>query len=195
MSAIIFLALIAAFLFWLISVYNALVTSRNGGKNAFSQIDVQLQRRNDLIPNLVATAKAAMSHERETLDAVITARNASAAALVQAKSNPGDAAAMQKLGGAESAMAAALGRFNVTVEAYPELKANANLMQLSEEVASTENRVAFARQAFNDQVLAYNNRREVFPNHFVAGAFKFAPMAYLEIEEPAQRSVPKISFN
>ncbi|HVT35626.1 MAG TPA: LemA family protein [Nevskiaceae bacterium] len=188
------LGLIVLAVFFLIGTYNGLVAARNGYKNAFAQIDVQLQRRNDLIPNLVETAKGYMKHERETLEAVIAARNSAAAGLKQAQLNPGDAAAIKQLGAAEGALAGAMTRFMALAEAYPDLKANQNMMQLSEELSSTENRVAFARQAFNDAVLGYNNSREVFPNSVIAGMFNFAPAQMWEIEKPEMRAAPKVSF-
>jgi LemA protein len=194
MSAVIFLAVLGLLAFFLVGVYNGLVTLRNGYKNAFSQIEVQLQRRYDLIPNLVETAKAYLAHERGTLEAVIAARGGALSALKAAHANPGDPVAMQQLSGAESALGSALGRFSVSVEAYPELKASANMQQLSEELASTENRIAFARQAYNDGVLSYNNKREVFPNNFVAGLFGFVAAQPLELETPEARRVPKVSF-
>jgi len=194
MSAILFFIAVAAVAFWIISIYNGLVTARNGYKNAFSQIDVQLQRRHDLIPNLVETAKAYIAHERETLEAVIAARGGALGALKAAQANPGDAGAIKQLSSAEGALSGALGKLQVTMEAYPELKANQNMMQLSEELSSTENRIGFARQAFNDAVMGYNNRREVFPNNFIAGLFSFAAAQSLELEDPAARKVVKVQF-
>lgn len=194
MSAILFFGLMAVAVFLVIGIYNGLVTARNGYKNAFAQIDVQLQRRYDLIPNLVETAKAYITHERETLEAVIAARGGALGALKAAQANPGDPGAMQKLSAADSSLSGALGRFQVTMEAYPDLKANQTIMQLSEELTSTENRVSFARQAFNDNVMAYNNKREVFPNNFIAGLFAFTPAQMLEIEEPAARQSVKVKF-
>jgi len=195
MAVWILLGLIAAFVLLLVGIYNRLVTARNGFKNAFAQIDVQLTRRYDLIPNLVETAKGYIKHERETLEAVIRARNSAVSGLKAASADPGSAAAIQTLGGAESALSGALGRLFAVAEAYPDLKANQNMMQLSEELTSTENKVAFARQAYNDAVLSYNNAREVFPNSVVAGMFQFQPAQLLEIEAPEKRSVPKVSFN
>ena len=177
-----------------VGVYNTLVTLRNRFRNAFSQIDVQLKRRHDLIPNLVETAKGYLTHERQTLEAVITARNAAVAGLKAASANPGDAAAIQQLAGAEGALSGALGRLFALAEAYPDLKANRNMMQLSEELTSTENKVSFARQAFNDAVMGYNNKREVFPGSVIAGMFSFMPAQLLEIESPEKREVPKVSF-
>ncbi|MES2884486.1 MAG: LemA family protein [Pseudomonadota bacterium] len=194
MSAIIFFGVIAVLVFFVIGIYNGLVTARNGYKNAFSQIDVQLQRRYDLIPNLVETAKGYIAHERETLEAVIAARGGALGALKAAQANPGDPSAMKNLSGAEGALTGALNKFQLTMEAYPDLKANQNMMQLSEELSSTENRIAFARQAFNDGVMGYNNRREVFPNNFIAGMFNFTAAQSLELEEPAARKTVKVQF-
>ena len=177
-----------------VSVYNGLVRARNAYKNAFAQIDVQLRRRHDLIPNLVETAKAYLKHERETLEAVTRARTSAVAAQSAAAANPGDPSAMQNLAGAENVLTQALGRLFAVAEAYPDLKANQNMMQLSEELTSTENRVAFARHAYNDSVMAYNNKREVFPSSIVAGMFNFAPAALLEIEDPGQREAPRVQF-
>lgn len=188
------LLIVLGLIFFFVSVYNRLVTGRNAYKNAFAQIDVQLTRRHDLIPNLVETAKGYMKHERETLEAVITARNAAVAGLKQAAANPGDASAVQQLAGAENALTGALGRLFALAEAYPDLKANQNMMQLSEELTSTENKVAFARQAYNDAVMHYNNTREMFPNSMVAGMFAFQPAQLLEIESPQKREVPRVSF-
>ena len=193
-SWILLLIVVAVLAFWVVGIYNGLVTARNAYKNAFAQIDVQLTRRHDLIPNLVETAKGYIKHERETLEAVIAARNQAVSAQERAAGSPGDAAAMQQLSGAENALTATLGRLFALSEAYPDLKANQTMMQLSEELTSTENKVAFARQAFNDQVMNYNNRREVFPNNLLAGTFGFAPAALLELEDPAARQVPKVSF-
>ena len=180
--------------FFFISIYNRLVSGRNAYKNAFAQIDVQLTRRHDLIPNLVETAKGYMKHERETLEAVITARNAAVTGLKTAAANPGDPNAVQQLAGAENALSGALGRLFALAEAYPDLKANQNMMQLSEELTSTENKLAFARQAFNDAVMSYNNTREVFPNSIVANSFGFAPAELLQIESPEKRAVPVVKF-
>lgn len=180
--------------FFFVSIYNRLVGGRNAYKNAFAQIDVQLTRRHDLIPNLVETAKGYMKHERETLEAVITARNAAVTGLKNAAANPGDPTAVQQLSGAENALSGALGRLFALAEAYPDLKANQNMMQLSEELTSTENKVAFARQAFNDAVMNYNNSREMFPNTIVANMFAFLPAQLLEIESPEKRAVPVVKF-
>ena len=178
---------------WGIGIYNGLVTARNGYKNAFAQIDVQLTRRYDLIPNLVEVAKGYMKHESETLEAVIAARGAAMSGLSAAKANPGDAGAMQQLGAAEGQLGGALGRLMMVSESYPDLKANQTMMQLSEELTSTENKVAFARQAYNDSVMSYNNRREVFPASLIAGSFQAA--ALLEITEPVKREAVKVSFS
>jgi LemA protein len=194
MALLVLLIVIAIVIFYGVGVYNGLVKSRNGFKNAFAQIDVQLTRRNDLIPNLVETAKGYLKHERETLEAVISARNAAAAGLKAAAADPGNAGAVAQLSGAEAGLSGALGRLFAVMEAYPDLKASANMMQLSEELTSTENRVAFARQAFNDAVLGYNNSREVFPNSLIAGWFHFEPAKMLEIPKPEMREAPKVSF-
>jgi LemA protein len=188
------LAVVVLLFLFFIGIYNRLVTSRNGYKNAFAQIDVQLTRRHDLIPNLVETVKGYLAHERNTLEAVIQARNAAVTGLKAAAANPGDPAAVQGLATAENQLTGALGRLFALAEAYPDLKANQNMMQLSEELTSTENKVAFARQAYNDAVLSYNNTREVFPNSIVAGSFGFMPAQMLEIESPQKREVPKVSF-
>jgi LemA protein len=194
MSVLIVLIVVVLIAFLFIGQYNRLVTARNAFKNAFAQIDVQLTRRYDLIPNLVETAKGYMKHERETLEAVITARNSAMAGLKAAASNPGDAAAVAQLSGAEAQLGGALGRLFALAEAYPDLKANQNMMQLSEELTSTENKVAFARQAYNDAVMTYNNAREVFPSSIVAGMFNFAPAQLLDIAKPEAREAPKVSF-
>ena len=188
------LGILVLLVLFVVGIYNGLVTSRNAYKNAFAQIDVQLTRRHDLIPNLVETAKGYLAHERNTLEAVITARNAAVTGLKAAAANPGDAAALQNLSTTENALTGALGRLFALAEAYPDLKANKNMMQLSEELTTTENKVAFARQAFNDSVMSYNNRREVFPNSIIAGMFGFLPAQLLEIESPQKREVPKVSF-
>jgi len=188
------LAVVVLLFLFVIGIYNRLVTSRNGYKNAFAQIDVQMTRRYDLIPNLVETVKGYMAHERNTLEAVITARNAAVSGLKSAAANPGDPKAVQGLASADNQLSGALGRLFALAEAYPDLKANQNMMQLSEELTSTENKVAFARQAYNDAVLGYNNTREVFPNSAIAGSFGFMPAQMLEIESPQKREVPKVSF-
>jgi len=179
---------------WAVGIYNGLVTLRNRFKNAFAQIDVQLKRRYDLIPNLVETAKGYLKHERETLEAVIKARNIAASAAQSVAANPADANAMRGLVGAEAGLAGALSRLMVVSEAYPDLKANQNMMQLTEELTSTENKVSFARQAYNDAVMAYNTQREVFPNVLFAGAFGFQPAELFQVEDPAERNAPKVSF-
>ena len=197
LTTLILLAIVIAIAFWGVGIYNGLVTARNAFKNAFAQIDVQLQRRFDLIPNLVETAKAYMSHERETLEAVIAARSAAQSGLAAAKANPGDPDAMAQLAAAQGQLNAGLGRLLAVAEAYPDLKANQNMMQLTEELTSTENKVAFARQAFNDAVMSYNNRREVFPNSIFAGMFGFTPATLLEIPAEKQaevRAAPKVQF-
>jgi LemA protein len=177
-----------------IGAYNGLVTLRNRFKNAFAQIDVQLKRRYDLIPNLVETAKGYIKHERETLEAVIAARNSAYSAGSQAASNPGDPNAMKALNGAESGLSGALGRLFAVAEAYPDLKANQNMMQLTEELTSTENKISFARQAYNDSVMAYNTKREVFPTNIIAGMFNFASAELFQIENPGEKEAPKVSF-
>jgi LemA protein len=196
-TLLILLIIVAVVAFWAVGIYNGLVRARNAFRNAFAQIDVQLQRRFDLIPNLVETAKGYIRHERETLEAVIAARGAAMSGLAAAKANPGDPAAMAELANSQGLLNGALGRLMAVAEAYPDLKANQNMMQLSEELTSTENKVAFARQAFNDSAMAYNNRREVFPSSVVAGMFGFAPAALLEIpadQQAAVRAAPKVRF-
>jgi LemA protein len=194
MALLVILILLALVIFFGIGIYNRLVTARNNFKNAFAQIDVQLTRRYDLIPNLVETAKGYLKHERETLEAVITARNSAMAGLKAMAADPGNAAAATQLAGADAGLSGALGRLFAVMEAYPDLKASANMMQLSEELTSTENRVAFARQAFNDAVLTYNNSREVFPNSMVASWFQFDAAKMLEGPPPEKREPPKVSF-
>ncbi|HEX2596334.1 MAG TPA: LemA family protein [Luteimonas sp.] len=196
-TLLILLVIVVVLAFWIVGIYNGLVTARNAFKNAFAQIDVQLQRRFDLIPNLVETAKGYIKHERETLEAVIAARSAAMSGLSAAKARPGDPAAMAELASSQGMLNGALGRLMAVAEAYPDLKANQNMMQLSEELTSTENKVAFARQAFNDSVMSYNNRREVFPSSVIAGMFQFAPAALLEIPAADQaqvRAAPKVQF-
>ncbi|PMR60700.1 hypothetical protein C1A38_12815 [Verrucosispora sp. ts21] len=194
MGLVCLVLIVVAVLGFGVSIYNGLVRARNTYRNAFAQIDVQLVRRHDLIPNLVETAKGYLKHERETLEAVIKARNAAVNAQATAAAAPGDPAAMQQLSGAENALTATLGRLFALSEAYPDLKANQNMMQLSEELTSTENRVAFARQAYNDAVMTYNNKREVFPSSLIAGMFSFGPAALFEPDDPQQRQAPQVSF-
>jgi LemA protein len=182
-------------LLWIIGAFNRLVALRNRFKNAYAQIDVQLKRRYDLIPNLVETAKGYIKHERGTLEAVITARNAASAANVRAAGAPGDASAMQALTGAETALTGTLGRLFALAEAYPDLKANTTMQSLMEELTSTENKIAFARQAYNDAVMTYNTARETFPTNLLAGTFNFTPAESFVLENPAQKEAPKVSFN
>ena len=191
---LIFLGILAAIVFWGIGIYNRLINERNRVKNAFAQIDVQLTRRYDLIPNLVEAVKGYIKHERETLEAVITARNAASSSLEAAKADPSNAEAIKKLGASEGALAGALGRLFALSEAYPDLKANQNMMQLQEELATTENKVAFSRQAFNDSVLQYNNSAQNFPNNVIAGFFRFELASFLEIDAEEKRDVPEVSF-
>ena len=197
LSSLIVLAIVVGGVLWAMGLYNGLVAARNAFRNAFAQIDVQLQRRFDLIPNLVEVAKKYMAHERETLEAVIAARAAAQSGLAAAKANPGDPGAMAELASAQGQLSAGLGRLLAVAEAYPDLKANQNMMQLTEELTSTENKVAFARQAFNDAVMHYNNRREMFPNSILAGMFGFQPAMLLEIAADKQaqvREAPKVQF-
>lgn len=193
-ALLILLALVLVLGLWAVGIYNTLVALRNRFKNAFSQIDVQLKRRYDLIPNLVETAKGYLKHERETLEAVIKARNIALAASQSAAANPADAGAMKSLMSAEIGLGGALSRLMVVAEQYPDLKANQNMMQLTEELTSTENRIAFARQAYNDSVMTYNTSRETFPNVIFAGMFNFQPAELFAIEDAAERSAPKVSF-
>jgi LemA protein len=192
--ALILLVILVALVIWVVGIYNRLVAGRNAFKNAFAQIDVQLTRRYDLIPNLVEVAKGYIKHERETLEAVIQARNQAFAGLKAAAADPANPAAIQQLQGAENVLDGALGRLMAVAEAYPDLKANQTMMQLSEELTSTENKVAFSRQAYNDAVMVYNNQREMFPGSVIANSFAFAPASLLEIAKPEAREAPKVSF-
>ena len=195
-TSLIIVAIIVAVVFYVVAIFNRLVALRNRYKNAFAQIEVQLKRRYDLIPNLVETAKGYLKHERETLEAVISARNAAAKLLSDAAADPGSADALKSLSGAEGALAGALGRLNVVMEAYPDLKANQNMMQLSEELISTENKVGFSRQAFNDMVMAYNTYKQSFPQTLFASAFGHSQDAtLLEFEDSQEiQAAPKVSF-
>lgn len=194
-SVVVGFILLCFFIFgWGVSVYNGLVKYRNRYKNAYSQIDVQLIRRNDLIPNLVETAKGFMKHESQTLEAVIRARYAAVGANQQAAANPGDRVSMEKLNAAEGTLAGALGRLLIIFESYPDLKANRNIMAIQEELTSTENKISFARQHYNDSVTLYNTNRELFPSNIIAGLFNFSEAALFEISDPAQREAPKVSF-
>jgi LemA protein len=199
MGAIVFLIVLAVIfgllVIFFIGPYNALVALRNRFKNAFSQIDVQLKRRYDLIPNLVATSKAYMQHESKTLEAITQARNIAQAAGVRAAVNPGDPSAMRELAGAEAGLTGALGRLLAVAENYPDLKANQTMMQLTEELTSTENKVAFARQAYNDAVMAYNTKSEVFPTNIIAGLFHFASAELFQVDNATERQAPKVSFS
>jgi len=177
-----------------VGIYNKLVTMRNRYQNAYAQIDVQLKRRYDLIPNLVETAKGYMAHERGTLEAVTAARNIAYAAAKAAAANPGDPAAVKSLVAAEGGLTGTLSRLMMVSEQYPDLKANQNMMQLTEELTSTENKISFARQAYNDSVMIYNTDREVFPNNLVAGMFNFAAAELFVVDKPEQRDAPKVSF-
>ena len=194
MTGIILLVVFIAIIIYIISLYNSLITGRNAYKNAFAQIDVQLTRRYDLIPNLVETAKGYMSHEKETLEAVINARNSAVSGLSDAKADPTNPDAMKQLGQADQGVSGALGRLFALSESYPDLKANENMIQLSEELTTTENKVSFARQAFNDAVMMYNNLREQFPGNIIAGWFSFKAAELLEIEDEIKRVVPKVEF-
>ena len=195
MEGWIILAVIVALAFWAVTIYNGLVQLRNRFKNAFAQIDVQLKRRYDLIPNLVEAAKGYLTHERETLEKVIAARNSAMGAAQKAAAAPGDPAAMQGLAQAEGQLGGAMGRLMAVFEAYPDLKANQNILQVQEELTSTENKIAFARQAYNDSVMEYNTKRESFPDTIFAGMFGFTAATLLEATESAEeRKVPKVSF-
>ena len=201
MSPVIFIVLIVLVIpvffiaVMVISAYNKLVSLRNRYKNAYAQIDVQLKRRYDLIPNLVETAKGYLKHERGTLEAVIAARNMASAANTRAAANPGDAAAMKELAGAEASLTGSLGRLFAVAEAYPDLKANQTMSSLMEELTSTENKVSFSRQAYNDSVMGYNTTRESFPTNFIADMFHFDPAVLFEIQKPEEKEAPKVSFS
>ena len=188
------LLLAVVLVLWGISIYNGLVTLRNRFKNAFAQIDVQLKRRYDLIPNLVETAKGYMKHERETLEAVIAARTNAVSAQQRAAADPGDARAITTLSGAETALTGTLGRLFAVMESYPDLKANQNMLALQEELTSTENKIAFARQAYNDGVTTYNNARETFPSNIVAGMFAFKEASLFEVTNEAEKEAVKVAF-
>lgn len=188
------IGVIGLVILWWIATYNRMIVLRNRIDNAWSQVDVQLRRRYDLIPNLVETAKGYIKHERETLEAVTNARNLAVTAGQQAAANPGDPGAMKSLGGAEGQLTAALGRLFAVMEAYPDLKANQNMLALQEELSSTENKIAFARQAYNDSVMTYNTSRETFPSVMFAGMFGFQPADLFEIEQAGEREAPKVSF-
>ena len=198
-SLLIVIIVVVAFallaLLLVVGIYNKLVTLRNRYKNAYAQIDVQLKRRYDLIPNLVDTAKGYLKHESSTLEAVVAARNAAASANTGAAANPGDPAAMKKLATAEGALTGTLGRLFALSEAYPDLKANTTMLSLMEELTSTENKVSFARQAYNDSVMAYNTQREVFPSSIIAGSFKFSAAELFAVENEEERAAPKVSFS
>jgi LemA protein len=193
-TTLVLVVLIIASLFYFISIYNRLIQAKNRYKNAFSQIDVQMTRRYDLIPNLVETSKGYMRHERETLQAVIAARQGAINGLQKAAKDPGNARALTELSKAEQGLSGALGRLFALSESYPDLKANQNMMQLTEELTTTENKVTFSRQAFNDAVMEYNILREAFPNNMIAGKFKFMEAQLLQIEDVAKRSVPRVAF-
>jgi LemA protein len=193
-ALIVLLVVVVLIVMFAVGIYNRLVSLRNRFRNAFAQIDVQLKRRYDLIPNLVETARGYLRHERETLEAVIAARNLAANAEKQAGANPGNAEALKNLSGAESALSGVLGRLMVVVERYPDLKANQTMEKLMEELSSTENRIAFARQAFNDAVMTYNTRVESFPDLLIAGAGGFTRAGFFEIEKPAEKEAPAVSF-
>lgn len=191
---ILLIAIPLALVIFVIAMYNGLVQLRNRYKNAFAQIDVQLKRRHDLIPNLVETAKGFMKHERETLEAVIQARNAAESARQQATANVGDAAAIQGLANAESGLGGSLGRLFALSESYPDLKSNQNMLQLQEELTSTESKVAFSRQAYNDAVMNFNNKIEMFPSNLIAGIFSFVPATLFEVSDDSERESVKVEF-
>ena len=193
-SFLIFLGIVAAIVFWAIGIYNRLINERNRVRNGFAQIDVQLTRRHDLIPNLVEAVKGYMKHERETLEEVVSARNDAVSSLDAAKVDPANADAIKKLGASEGALGSVLGRLFALAEAYPDLKASENMMQFQEELATTENKVAFARQAFNDAVMGYNNTVENFPNNLIANTFNFELASFLEIESEEKREAPEVAF-
>jgi LemA protein len=192
---IVIVVLLLAVIVFIIGVYNKLVTMRNRYKNAYAQIDVQLKRRYDLIPNLVEIAKGYIKHERETLENVTKARNIAYTASQAAAANPGDASAMKNLVSAETGLAGTLSRLMMVSESYPDLKANQNMMQLTEELTSTENKISFARQAYNDSVMTYNTDREVFPSNMIAGMFNFMAAELFVIDKPEQKDAPKVSFS
>ncbi len=193
-ATVVIVGIVLVLAVFVIGIYNSLVGLRNRVKNAYAQIDVQLKRRYDLIPNLVETAKGYMKHESETLEAVINARNQAVGAAATASKDPTQAGAISDLAGADGALTGALGKLMVVMEAYPDLKANTNMMQVQEELTSTENRVAFSRQAYNDTVLGYNNKREMFPSNIVAGMFGFKFAQSWELDDEAARDVPKVNF-
>jgi len=195
MVLIVVLVILVVLIFWVFQMYNRLVSLRNRVRNAFSQIDVQLTRRYDLIPNLVESVKGYMAHERNTLEAVIQARNSAVAGLKSASADPTNPAAIQALAAAESTLGGTLGRLFALTESYPDLKANQNMLKLQEELSSTENKVAFARQAFNDSVMTYNTACESVPTNFIANSFGFKLAEFLEIDEPEKRAAPKVAFN
>lgn len=194
MTGLVLIGVVVVIALVVVGIYNKLVGLRNRFKNAFAQIDVQLKRRYDLIPNLVETSKAYLKHERETLEAVVAARNQASAAMKTAAAAPGDPRAMQALMGADGALTGALGRLMMVVEQYPDLKANQTMAQLMEELTSTENKVSFSRQAYNDSVMTYNTARETFPNVLIAGPFGFREAALFEITNAVEREAPKVAF-
>ncbi|WP_144822330.1 LemA family protein [Marinobacter piscensis] len=193
-TTIIGLIVIAVLAIYPVFLYNRLVSLRNRFRNSFAQIDVQLQRRHDLIPNLVESAKAYLTHEQNTLNQVMEARNGAVSAQQEAARDPGESTKIQRLGGAENLLTKALANFYAVAENYPDLKANETIQQLMEALSSTENRVSFARQAYNDEVMTYNTFREQFPNNIVAGFFAFKPVSQLELESPEARQAPRVAF-